>query len=300
MYDGNKYFFAGCPTGGSSTTYSIFDQWSNRFIDNGNCSLFTMSDFSSRYTSCVITIYANTTVNNLVFKPVLIDLTKMFGSGNEPTLEECQKIFSAEYYPYDDGTIKNFPVRTVRSVNTEGTEIGSMDVSSFTSDMKSAGSVHDEWSDGKVTKRIGSVDLGTLDYSLGTDGNGKHFFSTRIDNFKSSNYSGYICKTLSKIFTPTNWNTINWTDATKNLIATYMDTIGFFYVPLVDSTDVNAFKSAMSGVMLYYELATPTEETVPEIDNYIEVEGGGTLTFESDETIHMPVPSTNRFVVDLT
>ena len=37
-----------------------------------------------------------------------------------------------------------------------------------------------------------------------------------------------------------------------------------------------------------------------EIDNYIQVEGGGTLTFESDETIHMPVPSTDRFVVDLT
>ena len=52
--------------------------------------------------------------------------------------------------------------------------------------------------------------------------------------------------------------------------------------------------------MLYYELVTPTEETVPEIDNYIQVEGGGTLTFESDDTISMPVPSTDRFVVDLT
>ena len=60
------------------------------------------------------------------------------------------------------------------------------------------------------------------------------------------------------------------------------------------------FKQAMSGVMLYYELAEPIEEEVPEIDNYIQVKGGGTLTFEADDTIHMPVPSTDRFVVDLT
>ena len=74
------------------------------------------------------------------------------------------------------------------------------------------------------------------------------------------------------------------------------------YVYVSDSsyTDASTFKSAMNGAMLYYELATPTEETVPEIDNYIKVEGGGTLTFESDATISMPVPSTTRFVVDLT
>ena len=50
----------------------------------------------------------------------------------------------------------------------------------------------------------------------------------------------------------------------------------------------------------YYELDTPTEETVTEIDNYIQVEEGGTLTFESDDAAHMPVSSTDRFVVDLT
>lgn len=156
----------------------------------------------------------------------IIDLTQMFGSGNEPTEAECKKIFSADYYPYDAGSIKSFPVRTVRSVNAEGTEIGSIDVSSVTSELKSAGSVHDEWSNGKIIRRVGS-----RSYTSGDESE-----------------AGYI-------------------------------------------TD---------GTTTYYPLDTPTEETVPEIDNYIEIEGGGTLTFESDETIHMPVPSTNRFVVDLT
>ena len=84
----------------------------------------------------------------------VIDLTQMFGSGNEPTLEECKKIFSADYYPYDAGTIKSFPVQRVKSLKADGTEIGSMDVSSVTSDLKSAGSVHDEWENGKKTKKL--------------------------------------------------------------------------------------------------------------------------------------------------
>lgn len=36
-----------------------------------------------------------------------IDLTAMFGTGNEPTKEECDMLFYADYYPYDTGTTKN-------------------------------------------------------------------------------------------------------------------------------------------------------------------------------------------------
>lgn len=34
----------------------------------------------------------------------IIDLTLMFGSGNEPTIDQCQKIFTADYYNYTSGT----------------------------------------------------------------------------------------------------------------------------------------------------------------------------------------------------
>lgn len=162
------------------------------------------------------------TLSNLMF----IDLTQMFGSGNEPSLDECKKIFSADYYPYDTGTIKSFPVKTVRSVNAEGTEIGSVNVSSVTTDMKSAINVADEWENGKITRRVGS--------------------------------RSYI------------------------------------------SGDESDSSLITDGMTTYYPLDSPTEETVPEIDNYIKVEGGGTITFESDDAVHMPVPSTDRFIVDLS
>lgn len=46
-----------------------------------------------------LTIKCNAWVN-------IIDLTQMFGSGNEPsTVEEFEKMFSLDYYPYNEGTL---------------------------------------------------------------------------------------------------------------------------------------------------------------------------------------------------
>lgn len=42
------------------------------------------------------------------------DLTQMFGSGNEPTLEQCQQIFT-DYIPYNEGEIVNADVEKVVS-----------------------------------------------------------------------------------------------------------------------------------------------------------------------------------------
>lgn len=65
----------------------------------------------------------------------VIDLTLMFGSGNEPTIEQCQQIFTSHYYNYTTGTplslsginayqqgvsdtIQSFDVITLPSVTT--------------------------------------------------------------------------------------------------------------------------------------------------------------------------------------
>ena len=58
-------------------------------------------------------IKAGATINNLVFHPQLIDLTLLFGSGNEPeTVEEFESWLESniglrEYYPYNAGTVLN-------------------------------------------------------------------------------------------------------------------------------------------------------------------------------------------------
>lgn len=235
-------------------------------------------------------------------KLMIFDLTQMFGSGNEPTLEECQKIFTADYYPYDIGTIKSFPVQRVKSFKADGTEMGNIDISSLTADLKSVGQYHDEWSNGKVTKRIGVVDLGTLNWDSRDSISSGFFTSVAFLKAKGLCFTNkYQTQTVSG-----NWN--SWNDCSISHNDGYRGGVtgnalsNCFIIKDTSKSGMTGaeFKASLNGMLCYYELAEPTEETVPEIDNYLQVEGGGTLTFESDETVKMPVPSTTRFVVDLT
>lgn len=93
----------------------------------------------------------------------LVDLTQMFGAGNEPTLEQCREIFANESYPYNAGTLTSADVTAV--------QVGDKVIPLPNSiSLKSAGSVYDSLEfyeqDGKYyqkhTQRVGMVDLGTL------------------------------------------------------------------------------------------------------------------------------------------
>ena len=70
---GTKYILSGCPEGGSATKYRLYimsrTDWSLTAADVGNSTLFTASD--SEYFSVRLTVYNGTTVNNLIFKPMI-------------------------------------------------------------------------------------------------------------------------------------------------------------------------------------------------------------------------------------
>lgn len=62
----------------------------------------------------VLLLYAGVTYDNVKLQPQLFDITAMFGSGNEPTsVEEFEKMFPAEYYPYNAGEIVNAGTESV-------------------------------------------------------------------------------------------------------------------------------------------------------------------------------------------
>lgn len=46
-------------------------------------------------------------------KPTIHDLTVMFGSGNEPTQAECEKIFTEDYYPYCEPVLMDAEVENI-------------------------------------------------------------------------------------------------------------------------------------------------------------------------------------------
>ena len=53
-------------------------------------------------------VYKDVTYDNVKIQPQFFDLTQMFGTGNEPTsVEEFEKMFPADYYPYNEGEIVN-------------------------------------------------------------------------------------------------------------------------------------------------------------------------------------------------
>lgn len=71
-------------------------------------------------------------------------------------------------------------------------------------------------------------------------------------------------------------------------------------------TDATAFKQAMQGVIMYYELESPIVTDISDLidDDFlrnIEVEAGGSVTFKnSNDSYRIPVPSEEEYIVKLS
>lgn len=118
---GNKYFAKGFSESADAgwwlyVTCYKGSGWSVNHGDVQGDSIFTAK--SGDYDNFVLKIYFKSgTVVDQTIKPVLIDLTKMFGSGNEPaTVEEVKALFPADYYEYNEGEIISAEVQNVKSL----------------------------------------------------------------------------------------------------------------------------------------------------------------------------------------
>lgn len=128
-------------------------------------------------------------------------------------------------------------------------------------------------------KRVGTVDLGTLNWTYYGDTE-KFFLSEGIANLiKPIEYNGVVANLVCSKYRTNNFNSI-LEDGTDKIIAqTYSNQL----VEVKDSsyTDATAFKTAMNGVILNYELATPTRTTIAENLTFEEVsatiEQGGSI-----------------------
>ena len=156
------------------------------------------------------------------------------------------------YYPGESGYDQYYPYSVLAEVDT-GSEV-----------LRSAGAVADEKTpDGTITRRVGVVDLGTLAWNYG----GVDFPNLFYANLTvKSNKNSLVNVSCAKYSTPSR-NATGAGDATA--IMSDKEVSGFYnsgspnsWVYIKDSaySDAAAFKTAMSGIYLYYELATPTTE----------------------------------------
>ena len=123
----------------------------------------------------------------------------------------------------------------------------------FPTGMKSAGNVYDELTESKAITRVGMVDLGSLTWTYMPN---NYFRSSAVISDAKTppnedTVANILCSKLKA-------NTANYVYANNEGIA--IDGTGRIRIYYANMpTDATAFKTAMNGVMLYYELATPTE-----------------------------------------
>lgn len=221
-----------------------------------------------------------------------VDLTQMFGAGNEPTLEQCREIFASESYPYNAGTLTSADVTAV--------QVGDKVIPLPNSiSLKSAGSVYDSLEfyeqDGKYyqkhTQRVGMVDLGTLNWR-------------KLSGYKDI----YFALVTNQAKNTTNYNCSHYTSSSRPYhYLNDMEICGIggdgeaCWIKNTAIGSLDDLKASLPGVLLYYELATPIV-TVTEVDNRfdaVDCKAGDKITFVGNSDYHLPVPNEEEYLIAL-
>ena len=147
----------------------------------------------------------------------------------------------------------------------------------FPSGMKSAGDVYDELTESKAITRIGSVDLGSLNWAYQSS-SGNMYVDNVVSNRKNNLGFNAICSKYQQV----NEDTITGVSSlVQDKSFAFQGTMnGRIIVRDTSYTDATVFKQAMAdqNVKLYYELAIPLE-------NYGVVDLGSlTWTYQSGNT----------------
>ena len=225
---------------------------------------------------------------------IICDLTLMFGAGNEPTVEQFEAMFPADYFAHDTGTLKSAGVTSIVSKDADSATLDTYAIPAAVQALPgygwSVGSVCNEVDlvNKKYIQRVASVDLGTCDWIKISEAEWNCFYTKTLNSDKRKSVDNLLC---SHYIQSTMYNT-----QTDKIVCGNANN-GFVYIrdSAYQSGTESAFKTAMSGVMLYYELATPVETDISSLlsdDNLIEVEPGGSVSFPNalgdDYKINIP------------
>ena len=250
-----------------------------------------------------------TVFNDVKIKIQIFDLTLMFGSGNEPTtVEEFEAMFPATYYPYNAGEIVSAGVTEV-AVGDTAFPIPEA-IKALPGYGWSAGTARNyvDYENKRYVQCVNSVDLGTLTWTAGGGISSQTVFiasSRKICGQKLSYNSAIASNILCSKYLAKSQNEV-WSDAAPVGIATNATIDGYVYVNDTAYTDATAFKQAMQGVTLYYELANPiiTDISTMLTDDFLRnltVEAGGSITFKGgNDNYRIPVPSEEEYIVKLS
>ena len=229
------------------------------------------------------------TLNNVKLFPQFIDLTQMFGSGNEPTTPEdfakrlgYSSIDDVPYIPYNEGEIVSSFAEGIKTTDTEG-KVSERKWSEtlkkyFPEGLKSAGSAYDEITPTKAVKRIGMLNLGEIDWVQGGDNKRTSWVP---DTFNAKGLM--VIPSSASIIA--NIGCEKYLASTEVLVThqendktTAISNKGWIYIydSAYETATPEQFKQSLQGVMLYYEMTTPEETAYDELNLTEQVSEGGT------------------------
>ena len=143
-------------------------------------------------------------------------------------------------------------------------------------------------SDGKVQRKyLEPINLGSLDWTYQTEFH--RFYSTIINDLKAAVSDDIATNGICSKYT---WNSVN--NRTDKHVGTSESKRIFVYDTAY--TDAATFKTAMNGVYLIAESATPTTETSTPFLNPQICDKDGTEEFINNETIKIPVGHNSTYV----
>ena len=273
--------------------YNNESETDKRFYEYGKGTIFTNADNAIEMR---LRLDADVTVNFQI-TPQLFDLTLIFGSGNEPTsVEEFEAMFPATYYPYNAGEIVSAGVTEV-AVGDTAFPIPEA-IKALPGYGWSAGTARNyvDYENKKYVQCVNSVDLGTKNWLMYKDGDYTPFFYLNGISDIRGGTPNFLCSKYQ-------YAKIGVTD---NVTGLYVLESTIVRVRDTAYTDATAFKQAMSGVMLYYELAAPIVTDISSLipDDFLrnmEVEAGGSVTFKGgNDDYRIPVPSEEEYIVKLS
>lgn len=140
----------------------------------------------------------------------------------------------------------------------------------------------------KFVKMFGRVDLGTLNWAVQ---NTNRFITNSLNPVTKPYQTDATGVGLCSLYDVVSWTSVNSFKKDKTFA---LHNTGI-YVADSAYTDAASFKAAMSGVMLYYELAEPIITDISDIltaDNFLHIEAGGTITAVNEYGYAVPTKIT--------
>ena len=297
---GHMYYMRSLTTIASSGTYKAYVTGNNIFakiMDLGYGAIDTATVGGNGY-FVPLYISKGTTVENLKIAPKIIDLTQMFGSGNEPsTVEELKAMFPSDYYPYNAGELMSAPVNevTYSDIKTQETSYQiPQAILNLPGYGWSTGNVRNEvdFENKKYIQRVGKYVITDSETFMTTYApvitflNKRHLIKRSSKAINNQGLSIFSANEKGDI-----WQFLI-SDIGLDEDATVDDIKEWFKVHPVTSY----------YPMLNEEITNISDLIGDTFQEPLEVEVGGTLTFKNSngDDCRIPVPSSEEYVISLT